>query len=369
LSSPTAPGGAVSGARCARSSEMANVKELLLAAYLIVQWIFLSSCIILFNKHLLSGGFPFPCTLVCIHMIFVSICAATWRATGWAEVPNVTYNNWVCGFLPVGMCFAASLLLSNAAYVYITVAFIQMIKASTPVVVLLISFAMRIEKANAQLGGYIILISSGVALSCATNVEVNTKTHVGLLMQLAAVACEAMRLCLANVLLASSGIKLSPIASLYYIAPTSLLCLTVPWTLLEASKWADILVAFVEVGFLKLAANASVAFVLNLATMALIKYTSALTLNVAGVVKDLLLIAWSVVINGAIVGSLQYVGYAIALSGVTGYSAYKRAQGAAPKPPPSEVKEGGTEGGETEDVPLLTKQEAAASERVSERQR
>jgi len=345
--------------------EVMDVQELLLAAYLIVQWIFLSSCIILFNKHLLSGGFPFPCTLVCIHMMFVSICAAVWRATGLADVPNVKAKDWWGGFLPVGMCFAASLLLSNAAYVYITVAFIQMIKASTPVVVLIISFFFRIETPNSKLGMYIVLISSGVALSCATNVEVTGDTHVGLLMQLAAVVCEALRLCLANMLLASNGIKLSPIASLYYIAPTSLLCLTVPWTLLEASKWQDILVAFSAVGFFKLAANASVAFVLNLATMALIKYTSALTLNVAGVVKDLLLIFWSVAVNGAIVGQWQYVGYAIALSGVTGYSSYKRSQGAAPPPPaPAESeRQSSQEEAEKEDMPLLTNKEAAAQAR------
>jgi hypothetical protein len=53
---------------------------------------------------------------------------------------------------------------------------------------------------------------------------------------------------------------------------------------------------------------------------------SALTLNIAGVFKDLGLIGWSVVISGAIVTKLQYVGYLIALVGVSGYSAYKRAQ-------------------------------------------
>ena len=56
-------------------------------------------------------------------------------------------------------------------------------------------------------------------------------------------------------------------------------------------------------GFLTLASNSSVAFLLNLATLALIKHTSALTLNVAGVVKDLLLILWSVVRAGALVST------------------------------------------------------------------
>ena len=49
---------------------------------------------------------------------------------------------------------------------------------------------------------------------------------------------------------------------------------------------------FRHTGLVVLLLNSSVAFVLNLATMTLIKHTSALTVNVSGVFKDLLLIAW-----------------------------------------------------------------------------
>ena len=126
--------------------------------------------------------------------------------------------------------------------------------------------------------------------------------------------------------------SLSPIASLYYIAPTCFLCLLIPWAHFEArAVLAGEGAAFRTVGALTLLANASLAFALNIGTMALIKHTSALTLNVAGVAKDLLLIIWSVVVSGAVVTGLQYVGYAIAFSGVTGYSAYKRAAAAAAK--------------------------------------
>lgn len=147
----------------------------------------------------------------------------------------------------------------------------------------------------------------------------------GTLLQLAALLCEGLRLCLINVLLTSKGLKLSSIANLFYIAPTSLVCLIGPWALFEAPfVLADSAAAMRKVGFVTLLANSSVAFLLNLATLALIKHTSALTLNVAGVVKDFLLIAWSVTLHGAAVGKLQYVGYAIAFSGVMGYTQYKR---------------------------------------------
>lgn len=125
--------------------------------------------------------------------------------------------------------------------------------------------------------------------------------------------------------------KLSPLAFLYYVAPLCAVVLALPVALLELPKLsAHQFHAVRRVGVLTLLLNASVAFALNLATMALIKNTSALTLNVSGVFKDLLLILWSVVVSGAIVTPTQYFGYAIAVAGVSAYSHYKRTQASQP---------------------------------------
>jgi len=149
------------------------------------------------------------------------------------------------------------------------------------------------------------------------------------------VAAEAVRLGLVNLLLTSKGVKFSPIAFLYYIAPLCAAALLVPWALTELHELSSHNFRAVrKVGGLTLLANASVAFLLNLATMALIKHTSALTLNVSGVFKDLLLIVYSVVVSGAIVRPVQYFGYAVAVVGVSLYSHHMRTR---PKPsPPSE---------------------------------
>ena len=294
----------------------------LLAAYLIGQWIWLSSSLILFNQNLITGGFGHPITVVIFHMLFGACASALWRALGWETVPVIGFRQWLCGFLPVGVCFAGSLALSNMAYAYISVAYIQMIKAFTPVIVLLLSFCFGIERPSLRLAGYIVLISAGVITSCAAQVETSV---AGTLLQIAALVCEGLRLCLINILLTSKGLKLSAIGNMFYIAPTCFVCLLGPWALFEAPfVMADNFAAVRRTGGLMLLANSSIAFLLNLATLALIRHTSALTLNVAGVVKDLLLIAWSVLVHGAIVSRVQYVGYAIAFCGVTGYTAYKR---------------------------------------------
>jgi len=326
----------------------------------VAQWIFFSSCIILFNKHLLAGPFPHPCTLVAMHMAFSALCAGIWKAMGWIEVPEMKLAQWAGGILPVGLCFAGSLVASNTAYLYISVAFIQMIKASTPVVVLIFSFFFGLETPNGKLCMYICLITAGVTISCVAQVAIS---YIGVTLQLTALVCEAMRLCLVNVLLVSKGVKLSSLASLYYIAPTCLLCLLLPWAHLEAPAILADLGVFSRTGYVTLLANSSIAFCLNIATMALIKHTSALTLNVAGVFKDLLLILWSVIVSGAIVTPTQYMGYAIAFSGVTGYTAYKRS--AQLKAAESAAKAANASGGSSESQSLLDRSDRDSSEAES----
>ena len=309
------------------SFDCAFADSVFVRLYLIVQWVFLSSTIILFNKQILSSGkFKFPITLVEMHMIFVGVFAQVWRRVGWAESVSISWSDVLRRFAPIAVLFAASLGLGNAAYLYISVAFIQMLKASTPVAVLLTSFAFGLETPSARLLAYVVLIAVGVSTSAYGQLEFNV---LGVALQLAAILTEALRLCLVNIALTSRGIKLPTITFLSVVAPLCALVLSPAWLYLEAHAVThNRFAAFRHVGFLTLLANASVAFALNLGTMALIKHTSALTLNVSGVLKDLLLIAWSVAISGAVVTEVQYLGYAIALAGVTGYSAYKRAQGA-----------------------------------------
>lgn len=305
-----------------------SVAELAWKAYLIAQWIALSSTIILFNKWLLSEkNFHFPLTLVLLHMAFMSVACRAWKALGWAEVPSLSWEVTLKTFVPIAAFFAASLGFGNAAYLYLSVAFVQMLKASTSVAVLLVSFALKLEAPNATLGLYIVAIASGVGWACAA--QVGELSVLGVAVQMLAVIAEALRLCTVQISLTSRGLKLSPVAFLYYVAPLCALVLVPPWLATEAALVTKHHAAPMRrVGVLLLLLNASVAFLLNLATMALIKSTSALTLNVSGVAKDLLLIGWSVVVSGALVTPSQMAGYCVALAGVSGYTRYKRQQAA-----------------------------------------
>lgn len=116
--------------------------------------------------------------------------------------------------LPIGLLFSASLILSNTAYLYLSVAYIQMLKAFTAVAILLISWAFRLQEPSRKLGAIVCMISCGVALASRGELHFNL---LGFLIQGAAVAFEASRLVMIQILL--HGMKMDPLVSLHYYAP------------------------------------------------------------------------------------------------------------------------------------------------------
>lgn len=89
----------------------------------------------------------------------------------------------------------------------------------------------------------------------------------------------------------SRGQKMDSFQSLYYVCPACMVCLVIPFFVGEFTGVRALLASpdyiFRPPVFL---ANACTAFLLNLAVFLLIGKTSALTMNIAGVIKDWLLI-------------------------------------------------------------------------------
>lgn len=119
---------------------------------------------------------------------------------------------------------------------------------------------------------------------------------VGVACQVSSLLFEATRLTLVQLLLQSRGIKLNPITTLYYVAPVCFCFLVVPWAVLEAGSLAKHPTPATNLGLVLLSAVA--AFALNCSVFLLIGKTSALTMNIAGVVKDIMLIGLSVSLYG-----------------------------------------------------------------------
>ncbi|PKA55366.1 putative sugar phosphate/phosphate translocator [Apostasia shenzhenica] len=304
------------------------VKKVLLSYLYVVIWIFLSFTVIVYNKYILDPkmyNWPFPISLTMIHMAFCSSLAVLLvRVLRLVELPTspaMTRDLYVSSVVPIGALYALSLWFSNSAYIYLSVSFIQMLKALMPVAVYSISILFNKETFRTNTMANMLSISIGVAIAAYGEARFNSW---GVFLQLGAVAFEATRLVLIQVLLSSKGITLNPITTLYYVSPCCLVFLALPWVLVELPALRA--ASSFHFDFIIFGTNSFCAFALNLAVFLLVGKTSALTMNVAGVVKDWLLIAFSWSVIRDTITTINLVGYGIAFLGV-GYYNHLKLQG------------------------------------------
>ncbi|CAN1281837.1 Probable sugar phosphate/phosphate translocator At3g17430 [Linum perenne] len=297
-------------------------KPLVLTYFYLLIYITLSSGVILYNKWVLSPkyfDFPFPITLTMIHMAFSGLVSFFLVRVFKVVTPvKMTFEIYATCVIPISAFFAASLWFGNTAYLYISVAFIQMLKALMPVATFIMAVLCGTDKARCDVFLNMLLVSVGVVVSSYGEIHFNV---VGTVYQVTGIFAEALRLVLTQVLLQKKGLTLNPITSLYYIAPCSFVFLFAPWYLLEKPGME---VTQIQFNFWIFFSNALCALALNFSIFLVIGRTGAVTIRVAGVLKDWILIALSTVIfpESTITG-LNITGYAIALCGVVMYNYLK----------------------------------------------
>ena len=78
--------------------------------------------------------------------------------------------------------------------------------------------------------------------------------------------------------------------------------------------------------------NAAIAFALNISLILVVQYSSSLALTLSGMLKDIMLVASSVIFFGTPIATLQILGYGVALSGILYFKKIRT----APPPKPTE---------------------------------
>lgn len=103
------------------------------AAIIIPIWIVLSSGVIIYNNYIYNTlNFKYPVFLVTWHLIFASLgtrfLARTTHLLDAAKETHISKDIYMNSILPIAVLFCGSLILSNKAYLYLSVSFIQMLK-------------------------------------------------------------------------------------------------------------------------------------------------------------------------------------------------------------------------------------------------
>jgi len=260
-------------------------------------------------------GFPFVTVLMLWHMVLAVVFTNLIRLVAPQLMPaaaknQVTFRMYMKNIAPIGVCLAGSLVLSNAAYVYISVGYIQIVKSCTSSIVYVVAVLVGQEIFSLRCGASLLLMCGGVAAASFGELDFNV---VGFVLQFTATFIEAVRLIVLKALVSSSGIKLDAISGLYYYAPTCMVAMLAPFSMhVEGAIPWDKFWALRPV----LLASGLIAFALHLTVLVFLRHASGTTYAATGILKDVLLIASTSSYYSHPVTVLQAVGYCISLVGL-----------------------------------------------------
>lgn len=137
------------------------------------------------------------------------------------QIP-LTGRLYMRAIVPIGLCYTASLVCSNLTYLYLTVAFIQMLKAAAPVAVLFVAWMWGVDNPTLRRVLNVCIIVLGVVLASVGELSFS---WIGVMYQVGGIVFEAMRLVMVQVLLSEEkgdgrkGASMDPLVGLYYYAP------------------------------------------------------------------------------------------------------------------------------------------------------
>ncbi|KAJ0500419.1 hypothetical protein HanHA300_Chr11g0389301 [Helianthus annuus] len=152
-------------------------------------------------------NFPYPLGLTLLHMIFSSVlCFVLTKVLKILKVEEgMTLEIYTTSVIPIGAMFAMTLWLGNTAYLYISVAFAQMLKAVTGLEVMSMRMLLIMS-----------VISFGVLVASYGEININ---WIGVVYQMGGVVGEALRLIFMEIFVRKKGLKLNPISMMYYVSP------------------------------------------------------------------------------------------------------------------------------------------------------
>jgi len=268
----------------------------------------------------------YPALLTAWHMAMSSVlvrvlhCTAPPRLGLFSEEqPEVSLNTVLTKLIPISALFSAALVMGNRAYLYCSIPFIQMVKASHGVITYLLNTLVGAELFMWSKLRIVTLVCVGVMLAVTGELEFHV---VGFLCQCFSSVSECTRVVLIGLLMNKSGLKMDPLTALSYYAPICLVFLVSFALLTEMpSDWGSLAAEFQqEIGFGLLILNGLVAFALNVSAVLLINATSPVIYVLCGVMKDIIIIAGSILVLHQPVATQQIVGYIAAVVGIQAFN-------------------------------------------------
>ncbi|OMO61499.1 Drug/metabolite transporter [Corchorus capsularis] len=277
------------------SKSSVSSADVLKTLFFILVWYTFSTFLTLYNKTLLGddlGKFPAPLLMNTVHFTMQAVLskAITWYwSHRYQPTVPMSWRDYFYRVVPTALSTALDVNLSNASLVFISVTFATMCKSAAPIFLLLFAFAFRLESPSLKLLGIILIISVGILLTVAKETEFE---FWGFVFVMLAAVMSGFRWCMTQILLQkeSYGLK-NPLTFMSYVTPvmavaTALLSLFLdPWHEFRKNNYFNNSWHIVRSCLLMLFGG-TLAFFMVLTEYILVSVTSAVTVTIAGVVKE-----------------------------------------------------------------------------------
>jgi len=300
-------------------------RELIITLFYVALYMIASPTAILVNKLLMKDhGFGYPVLVSALGQTATAACAALAVQLGYVSTENgqrVERSTLVL----LGGASALSLVLGQYPYLYLTVAFIQMLKAFSPAYMVVFLYCLGVEQPSRKVIACVLGLSVFTAIASAGEVNFSL---IGVAFMAGATSTDALRLVLAQKLLKNQ--KMMPMETLYYISPICLLWMLPAALLTElpavSAHRSFAIVASVPWLFL---ASALAGCFVNFTSFLVVRRTSSMTLKTLTMARNGGLVIVSALVMGEEISSLEAFGYTGLLICFAMYTVVKANESAA----------------------------------------
>mmetsp|Transcript_10108 Transcript_10108/g.22741 ORF Transcript_10108/g.22741 Transcript_10108/m.22741 type:complete len:387 (-) Transcript_10108:114-1274(-) len=298
-------------------------------------YIMASAGLINYNKVVMTEVFPYATHLVLCHMVFGTCCNALLFTVAPSWFPSLTdplkkvdadVGQLLWQAIPIAILYSISLIFSNVAYVYASVPFLQMMKQGNLVVMYVLSLIFGLETLCARNAALLLFIAFCTCLTVQGEVNFSL---TGFLVQTLSQVAEAFRLLMQSFVL-SGAVKLDVLTYNLIVMPLCALAIMlvvaanrISGGVLFGGTIEEPTLADVTSHLWVLIPNFMLAFFLNVATSIFIKISSPLSLNLAGILKDMSIVIFAVVALSEVISRQQVIGFALQITGIFIWSMMK----------------------------------------------
>lgn len=272
---------------------------------------------IFLNQYLLTRvHFPYPAALSMMGVTMSALISLMLIALGVVSserVRDVTPSFYLRRVAPIGFGLAGTLATGNGAYLHLSISFIQILKALSPVILLSLLWISRIEKPRTILALSIFVISIGMI--SAIHGEMRA-TWIGLGLMFASELFDSVKAINMQILLSDK--KFDSFQGLAVFGPSAAFGLALVSYFTEDYEDAMNVIASNRILFLVASLSG---LAVNLATNMYIKATSALTLRITSLARNVVIVLLAAAFKpGNSISVSEFAGYLVSLCGVGLYN-------------------------------------------------